>query len=40
MGTLCDEIDEQSLDALFIGYISNEGMRVKAFICDAAKRKM
>ena len=36
---LCDELDEDRLNALFIGYIINEGTRVKNFVCNASGRK-
>ena len=36
---LNEEVDEQTLNALFVGYIPNEGTRVKDFIRDAANRK-
>ncbi|KAL8712835.1 MAG: hypothetical protein Q9220_003043 [cf. Caloplaca sp. 1 TL-2023] len=33
---LCEEIDEQSLNSLFVGYVVDEGTRVKRFVCDMA----
>ncbi|KAL9038335.1 MAG: hypothetical protein Q9214_005319 [Letrouitia sp. 1 TL-2023] len=37
---LYEEIDEESLNALFIGYILEEGTRVKNYVRNAAKRKI
>lgn len=37
---LYEEIDEESLNALFIGYIPEEGTRVKNYVRNAAKRKI
>ena len=36
---LNDEIDERLLNSAFIGYIPNEGTRVKNFVRDAARRR-
>lgn len=36
---LYEEVDEESLNALFIGYIPGEGTRVKNYIRNAARRK-
>ena len=39
LNALNDQIDEQGLNAVFVGYISKEGTRVKNFIRAAAERK-